>query len=177
MSKDYNQMYEKLVTSDLDFSGMIAYALYKREKRIATKNQRNIDEFVKLKIQPNEIRKYKTDADNLINLFLQAAADEELQKVKNELTKKISAITFNDLPKNSKLKSMLTWHNNGAAGIVGNFWTGVVVAIFVWILSDPEAWQRAKQSAYQEAAELVAVPDITPNNHLNSGASITAPAK
>ena len=158
-------MYEKLVSNESDFSGMIAYALYKSEKRIAIKNQRNIDEFVKLKSQPNEILKYKSHADNLINRFLQAAADVELQNVKHELTQKISAITFNDLPKENKWQSLVRWHNNGAAGIVGNFWTGVIVAIFVWLLSDPEVWQQAKQSAYKAAAELVAVPDIKTQNH------------
>lgn len=168
-------MYEKLVSNSNDFSGMIAYAIYKNEKRTATKNGRNIDEFVNLKIQPNEVRKYKSEADELINRMLQAAADEELNKVKAELGKKIAAITFNDLPKDPNIKSFIKWHNNGAAGIVGNFWTGAIVALFVWLLSDPAVWQQAKHSAYEAAAKLVTISDAQKekaNNHLNSDAPV-----
>jgi hypothetical protein len=180
MSKEYNKMYEKLVSNANDFSGMIAYAIYKNEKRTAIKNGRDISEFVRLKLQPNEVRKFKTDADELINRMLQAAADEELNKVKDELGKKIAAITFNDLPKDSKSKSLIKWHNNGAAGIVGNFWTGAIVAISVWLLSDPAVWQQAKDSAYKTAAKLVAISDTQQeeaNKHLNPDAPDVAPVK
>lgn len=180
MSKNYNQIYEKLVSHENDFSGMIAYAIYKGEKRIAIQKKRDLSEFVNLKTQPNEIKKYKIEADDLINRLLQAAADEELKKVKDELTKKISYITFNDLPKDSKIRSLVKWHNIGAAGIVGNFWTGVLIAIFVWFLSDPVVWQQAKDSAYDAAAKIITVPHRThpeANNNLNSDAPDVAPVK
>lgn len=180
MSKGYNQIYEKLVSNENDFSGMIAYAIYKREKRFAIKNNRDISEFVNLKSQKNELKRYTAEADDLINRLLQAAADEELKKVKDELTKKISAITFDDLPKDSGVKSLLKWHNSGAAGVVGNFWTGVLVAIFVWLWSDPVVWQQAKDSAYEAAAKMIAAPHRTrseANNNLNSDVPDDVPVK
>ena len=147
MSKTYNQMHEKLVKSKQDFTGMIAYSIYKTEKRDAIKNGINVDEFTRLKLRPNEVKKYKSEAEGLVNLFLQAAADDEIKRVKEQLTKEINQITIKGLPKEPWYKKLACWHNSGAAGVIGNFWTGVIVAVFVWVMADQGAWESAKESA------------------------------
>lgn len=154
MTKDYNKIHEKLVSSKNDFTGMIAYSIYKKEKKDAIKNGLDIEEFIKLKAQRNEIKKYKKEAEDLVNIFLETAADKAIEKVKDELTKKITKLTIEDFPSESSYKRLLAWHNNGAAGIVGNFWTGVVIAVFIWIMAEQGAWTNAKESAFVSAKQI-----------------------
>lgn len=147
MSDQYNQMHEKLVKTSEDFTGMIAYSIYKAEKREAIKNGLNIVEFTKLKLQSNEIGKYKREAEGLVNLFLQAAADEKINGIKAELAAKINKLTLDSLPKDPMYKGLFRWHNSGSAGVVGNFWTAVIVAAFVWVFADSSSWNAAKENA------------------------------
>ncbi|MBF7143270.1 MULTISPECIES: hypothetical protein [Pseudomonas] len=56
--------------NEKDFVGMIAYSIYKSEKRQAIKAGRSMTEFTQLKIQANEIKKYKAEAESLANIFL-----------------------------------------------------------------------------------------------------------
>ncbi|WP_165662356.1 hypothetical protein [Oceanimonas sp. MB9] len=160
MSKAYNQMHEKLVKNKQDFAGMIAYSIYKAEKRDAIRRGRNVEEFTKLKLQPNEVNKYKKEAEELVNIFLQTAADEEINKVKEQLIKEVGKITVKGLPSDPLYKKFKSWHNNGAAGVVGNFWTGAIVAIFVWLFADPATWEKAQESAKQAVTNIVAHPTV-----------------
>ncbi|VVN37097.1 hypothetical protein PS662_05229 [Pseudomonas fluorescens] len=147
MGDQYNQMHERLVKTSEDFTGMIAYSIYKAEKREAIKNGLNIVEFTKLKLQSNEIGKYKREAEGLVNLFLQAAADEKINGVKAELAGQINRLTLDSLPKDPMYKGFFKWHNSGSAGVVGNFWTAVIVAVFVWVFADSSSWNTAKDNA------------------------------
>jgi len=155
MSKTYNQMHEKLVKNKNDFAGMIAYSIYKTEKREAIKKGRDVEEFTRLKLQTNEVQKYKKEAEDLVNIFLQAAADDEIKRVKDQLTKEIGRITLQGLPSDPWYKKLRSWHNGGAAGVIGNFWTGVIIAAFVWLLADPDSWRNAKDSAQQTIKNIV----------------------
>ena len=151
MSNQYNQMHEKLVKHKKDFVGMIAYSIYKTEKREAVKGGLDIAAFTKIKSQPNEIKKYRAEAVGLATLFLQAAADDKLKVVQDRLASQISNLTLEALPKEPLRKSLMKWHSSGSAGIVGNFWTAVIVAIFVWAFADQSAWNNAKDSAMKTA--------------------------
>ncbi|AYM88452.1 hypothetical protein [Pseudoalteromonas agarivorans] len=155
MSKEYNQMHEKLVKNKQDFAGMIAYSIYKAEKRDAIRKGRNVDEFTKLKLQTNEVNKYKKEAEDLVNIFLQAAADEEINRIKEQLIKEVGKITVKGLPTDPWYKRLKNWHNNGAAGVVGNFWTGAIVAIFVWFLAEPNTWKKAEDSAKETLQNII----------------------
>lgn len=155
MAKSYNQMHEKLVKNKNDFSGMIAYSIYKTEKRDAIRKGRNISEFTQLKLQPNEVKKYKKEAEDLVNIFLQAAADDEIDRIKEQLSKEIVKISVKELPADPWYKKLFRWHNSGASGVVGNFWTGVIIAVFVWFMAEQGAWDSAVDSATSALSNLV----------------------
>lgn len=165
MSKEYNQMHEKLVKSKQDFTGMIAYSIYKAEKRDAIRKGIDINEFTKLKLQTNEVKKYKKEAEELVNIFLQAAADEEIKKIKDQLITEVVRITVKGLPTDPWYKRLKNWHNNGAAGVVGNFWTGAIVAIFVWVLADTTTWQKSQDSAKEKIQNIVTPSPVSGDTH------------
>jgi hypothetical protein len=148
-------MHEKLVKNAKDFVGMIAYSIYKSEKREAIRNGVDIASFIKLKSQPNEIKKYKAEAEDLANIFLQSAADFRLKSVQTQLAEQINKLTLNNLPKEPAYKGILRWHTSGAAGVIGNFWTAVIVAIFVWMFADQASWDKAKSNAVDAATATI----------------------
>ena len=155
MSKQYNVMHEKLVKSNKDFSGMIAYAIYKAEKRDAIKSGIEVSNFTQIALQPKAIKKYKKEAEDLVNLLLQAAADEKITKVKEELASKITKLTVESLPKDAWYKPVIKWHNSGTTGVVGNFWTAVILAFFVFLFSDANSWDAAKSNAQLKAVQTL----------------------
>ena len=115
----------------------------------------DIATFTQIKSQSNEIKKYRDEADGLANLFLQTAADGRLKGVQSRLAEQINSLTLDSLPKEHMFKSFRKWHASGFAGIVGNFWTAVIVAIFVWAFSDPSTWSEAKDSALKTATAKI----------------------
>ncbi|WP_375320615.1 hypothetical protein [Aliivibrio logei] len=156
MSNNYNKMHEKLVKNENDFVGMIAYSIYKKEKREAVRQgDVDIEQFMKIKLQTSEIKKYRKEATELTNYFLQSAADDEIKKIKEQLVKGINSLTVKDLPSDGHWTKLKNWHHSGAAGVIGNFWTGVIVAIFVWLLADPTSWENAKDSANEKASSFI----------------------
>ncbi|HDS1735205.1 hypothetical protein [Pseudomonas sp. BP8] len=155
MSEKYNQMHEKLVRNKKDFVGMIAYSIYKTEKREAVKGGMDISAFTRIKSQQHEIKKYRAEADGLATLFLHATADEKLKGVQSRLADQINNLTLDSLPKSGMFKRLWKWHASGSAGIIGNFWTAVFVAVFVWAFSDPSIWGEAKDSALKTIASRV----------------------
>ncbi|RKJ84387.1 hypothetical protein D6R50_22255 [Aeromonas veronii] len=161
MPPEYNKMHEKLVKNDRDLVGMIAYSIYKVEKRKAICSGLDINGFTKLKTQPHEIASYKQKAEALANLFLQTAADDEIKKIKNELAAKINNIAMEDLPKDSTWKRFTKWHHSGASGVIGNFWTAVIVATFVYFFSDAGMWEKAKETAVSKF--MMSTPSVPPD--------------
>jgi hypothetical protein len=152
VSKEYNQVYEKLVKNQNDYTGMIAYCIYKDEKRKWIQKGESADQFVKLKLESYELRKYKTQADILLTKAYQANADEEIESIKLSLSKAIIESAKASLSKGIT-SHWLPWHKNVATGILGNFWTGVIAVSFVWILSSPETWKSAVDSAFLTAKQ------------------------
>ena len=146
LSKKYNQVYEKLVKSQNDYTGMIAYCIYKNEKRKWISEGHDADEFVKLKLMTHELAKYKKAADSLLSTAYQANADVEVDKIKKSLANEMITIATHSLD-NSKASRFKNWHHSGAAGVFGNFYSGLIIAVLVWIFSSPESWRNALASA------------------------------
>lgn len=155
MSKKYNQVYEKLVKNKNDYTGMIAYCIYKDEKRKWIQQGENAEQFVKLKLQSHELQNYKTQADALLTKAYQANADEEIESIKLSLSQAIIESAKASLSSKGATTHWLPWHKNVATGILGNFWTGVIAASFVWALSSPETWKNAVDSAFATAKQFL----------------------
>lgn len=85
---DYNEVYDKLVESDVDFVGLIAYGLYKRGKRkhiidfIEKKNKRptnkDIDAYVNMALGQLDI--YKAQAEQVFSKVTAAEVRKELER-------------------------------------------------------------------------------------------------
>ncbi len=146
VSKQYNQVYEKLVKHENDYTGMIAYCIYKDEKRKWIRQGEDADKFVQLKLMKHELNKYEKAADELLTKVFQANADEEAEKIKNKLSQEMINVARDSINKNKKDR-LKSWHHSGVGGVFGNFYTGVIVALLVWIFSSPEAWASAISSA------------------------------
>ncbi|KAA1159523.1 MULTISPECIES: hypothetical protein [Pseudoalteromonas] len=154
MSNQYNKVYEKLVKSQNDYTGMIAYCIYKDEKRKWIQEGHKAEEFVRLKLMKHELKKYEKSADELLTKVFQANADEEADKIQKLLSQEMVAVARKSMNKSRGAK-FWSWHNSGAAGVFGNFYTGAVVAILVWILSTPEAWASAIYSAKETVMRFI----------------------
>lgn len=75
-TKEYNKVYEKLVQSDKDYVGMLAYSIYKKQKQEFIKEHiinnggdipcvEKIKSFHDLAIQPTQIDMYRKQATSL----------------------------------------------------------------------------------------------------------------
>jgi hypothetical protein len=146
VNKKYNQVYEKLVKHKNDYTGMIAYCIYKDEKRKWIRQGEDADEFVRLKLMKHELNKYEKAADELLTKVFQANADVEAEKIKNKLSQEMVNVARDSINKNKKGR-LKAWHHSGVGGVFGNFYTGAIVALLVWIFSSPEAWASAISSA------------------------------
>lgn len=155
MTKNYNQIYEKLVKNKVDFVGMIAYSIYKHEKIAKIKNGENISEFIRLKSDKKEIERYRKESEELFNIFIQFSIDENIKNVKNNLVTEINSITLKNLPKNTPCEIFINWHNSGASGIVGNLWTAIITVIFVWLFSSQKTWENTKENAVNNLTDLI----------------------
>ncbi|WP_024953383.1 hypothetical protein [Cobetia crustatorum] len=155
MTQKYNKIHEKLVINENDFEGMIAYSIYKKEKRDAIKKGFDVDEFTRLKLQANEIKKYKKEANELINIFLQTAIDEKIVSIRSQAFESFEKIAQAEMASKPIWKKFTRWHNNGAAGMFGNLWTAIIIALFVFIMSDPDDWKRTKDNAVDNTFSVV----------------------
>ncbi|MDO5114588.1 MAG: hypothetical protein Q4D58_00685 [Synergistaceae bacterium] len=89
--KDYNDVFERLVSDEADIVGHIAYALYKSEKQEWIKNKKdkgenNIDlsGFVELQTD-KRLEYYRLRADMIINKFAGEVASNALQEEHDKL--------------------------------------------------------------------------------------------
>lgn len=155
MTQEYNKIHEKLVKSENDFEGMIAYSIYKKDKREAIKKGFDMNEFTRLKLQPNEIKRYKDEANKLVNVFLQTAIDEKIVSIRAQAFERFQKIAQAEMPSKTIWRKLADWHNNGAAGIFGNFWTAMIIAAFVFFMSDSDVWQRTKDNAVENSISIV----------------------
>ncbi|EGR4363181.1 hypothetical protein FXE65_03240 [Vibrio cholerae] len=146
MSKQYNQVFEKLVKNQNDYTGMIAYCIYKDEKRKWMQQGNDAEEFVRLKLMRHELNKYKKSADELLTKVFQANADEEAEKIKNMLSKEMVNVARNSLSKR-KRDTFIEWHHGGIGGVFGNFYTAAIVAFLVSLFASPDSWNAALISA------------------------------
>ncbi|MGP6463489.1 hypothetical protein [Pantoea agglomerans] len=91
MTKPYNFIYEQLVSSEDDVVGIIAYSIYKNQKRSFIEqfkkdnggndpNEAQLAPFLALSTSPQQIEFYKKEASILTKNFLAEVLSEDLQE-------------------------------------------------------------------------------------------------
>lgn len=162
MSK--HQTFTKLVTSDTDFVGMVAYTIYKNEKLdwIAKFKERNnrepntteVEQFNLATDSELKIQHYRDLAEERVNDFIDSATIAELTEYKTRLRDDAIIQSTNYLANASK-KSF--WHGVGeniVAGIIG----ASIVTLFqlgVWLYQvkdNPEFKKQATEQLQQTAS-------------------------
>ena len=131
MAGKYNFIYEKLVTSDDDLTGLIAYGIYKKHKiefiaRIKDEEKRNpTDEecqsFFVASSTESQLKKYRNQAETILAETVANVASEEIARYEQDMLKNYRAEIKNCLPSN--------WLTVGLS-ILSSFAFSVIVAVF-----------------------------------------------
>lgn len=112
MEVAYNSIYEKLVISDDDLVGLIAYGLYKRHKiefitsirdnegRVPT--QEECHSFFVSSTTDSQLNKYRDQAETLLYSMVVNVAGEDLDKRENDMLKDYQNNIKAVLPSNKK---------------------------------------------------------------------------
>lgn len=148
-----NRIYSKLVTSQKDFIGMIAYAIYKKEKIKRAEAGEDVKAFVKVKNNSAELKRYKKEAEELMAGLLQLTIQEQTKNIEKQISDDLAS--FMAGKRKGKWSRFFSWHNSGAGGLVGNIYTVLVSVILVYIFSSSDGWNSAKLSAIDAFKKLL----------------------
>lgn len=156
MSK--HQTFTKLVTSDTDFVGMVAYTIYKNEKldwigKFKEKNQRepNANEIEQFNLSTDselKIQHFRDLAEDRVNDFIDSATIAELTEYKTRLRDDVIIQSTNSLANASKKGFLHGVSENVLAGIIG---AGIVTLfqIGIWLYQVKDNPEFKKQAAEQ----------------------------
>lgn len=132
--RKYNCIYDKLVGTDNDLVGLVAYGLYKKHKIEfitnikETSNREPTDEecnaFFIASTADSQILKYRRDAEDLISEIVVGSAEEESRKYEIDMLHDYQRSIRNVLP--SDLKSVFL-------SIIGAFAFSLIAGIFYFI--------------------------------------------
>jgi len=106
MSRQYNYIYQKLVTEDADVAGAIAYSLYKKEKQAFIENfkkqnnkdpeEEDIAKFHEIVSTPTNIERFRLQATGVLGNFMDEALAETIKDIERDCNetnmKKIQAV-------------------------------------------------------------------------------------
>lgn len=187
---EYNIIYDELVKNDRDVVGQLAYCLYKQSKQQYMRtfelrnNRRPTDEEVRNHVECSELPSldlYKHKAEGVLTDLLTHAATEK----QNELEKHFNDRLWKFINRHQHEGfAERSWHSfknlmfGGAGGVVGNFFTTVLVLLFLfWAASNAtrdEFSKSAKESLVSGLAEIIGVA-VTINSPPKSTAVVDAP--
>ncbi|MBM2883143.1 hypothetical protein JFK97_01955 [Chromobacterium phragmitis] len=97
MSSQFNEIFRQLVPpNSSDFVGMVAYALYKKQKiewieRFAsehegrTPTQEDLQHFHRVSTMPSQIQAYREQAVNLLDEFLDYALSDKVEQIRQDM--------------------------------------------------------------------------------------------
>lgn len=132
-NNDYNRVYEKLVESDKDYVGMLAYSIYKKQKQ----------EFIKeYRLSNNGERPKEVDIKNFHSLAIQQTQLEMYRKQATDLTQGLTNAIINS--KKTDIKDFIDGHLNNkgfkhymfgvSQNLVANVLWLIVIGIVAFIL-------------------------------------------
>lgn len=142
-SKNYNKVYESLVTSEDDIVGFIAYGLYKKSKQkyITTFEQkyskRPSDEDISIHVSCSELPSldnYRAEAKRLLELLLEQAVSDKEAKLEEIFQKRLWRYVKDHEPP-SWIDKIYTFIKSSFSGVLGNFFTTVIVILVLYSFS------------------------------------------
>lgn len=93
--KSYNTIYEKLVSNEFDFVGMVAYAIYKKskiayiqahsEKHGELPQDSDLEAFHLNSLSDPQLRMYKITAEDIIKGFVVQIAQDEVKEIEEKM--------------------------------------------------------------------------------------------
>ncbi|MBB1149865.1 hypothetical protein H4K35_06910 [Myroides sp. NP-2] len=136
--RNYNHIYKKLVNSDTDLIGHIAYSLYKRSKiDYIEKNKENgqnlsdedLKHFNEISSSESYIDGYKLKSNLILQSFINTILEEEIKTIKNETvnqqTEILKDVVTTLVPKNMKTIFL---------GLISSFLFALVIAAIAFIM-------------------------------------------
>lgn len=134
--KNYNFIYSELVQDQYDFIGKIAYSIYKedkinyinsfKEKNNREPNSEDLGQFIMISSQPNNIDRYRLEAENLLQMFLEHTLSEAIEENTEKVKDNYALIVRNEV---EKLKPAGFW-----LGIWQNIVSSIVITAFLALL-------------------------------------------
>lgn len=125
--REYNFIYSRIVNDDNDFIGKIAYSIYKEDKiqhinsffenNKRNPNQDELKKFHEISSTDNSIERYRLQAENLLQEFLDNTLSEALNEASEEIKSNQILLIRDEV---SKLKP---------AGFWSGVWQNVIATI------------------------------------------------
>lgn len=139
----YNQTYSLLIQSQDDFVGMVAYALYKKQKSafcqaILAKNgvpptKAELKTFHENTILPVTIQGYREQANNLVNVFLDSSLAQQIVLIEEDVKLGALASEFKTLKDEIlEKKTFVGWVRDVGSNLAVNFLTIIFIAAAVY---------------------------------------------
>jgi len=139
MDQKYNFIYEKLVHSEDDLVGLVAYGIYKKHKiEVITQikesegREPNPDEchsFFVSSTTESQLKKYRNDAESLLSDMVMNAAGEEIKAYEDEMLREYQTNIKKVLPSNAKSISL---------SVLAAFIFSIIAGLFFFLGSTSE---------------------------------------
>lgn len=149
MSSNYNFIYEKLVKTEDDLVGLIAYGIYKKHKiefitKIKKEQQREptYDEcksFITASTTVSQLQHYRIQAETLLSETVATIANEELVRYENEMLRNYKKEISSCIPSNMKSFVLSIF-----AGVVSTLLFLIIAGIFYFIGETSDRSNRIK---------------------------------
>lgn len=132
--RKYNFIYQRLIESNDDLVGLVAYGLYKRHKiefitKIKEKEERDPSDeecnaFFISSTTDSQIAKYRADAESLVSEMVMNVTGEEIQQYEKEMLRDYQNKIKEVLPSNTKSVFL---------SIAGAFAFSIIAGLFYFI--------------------------------------------
>lgn len=139
MAKEYNHVFEKLVSAPDDIVGMIAYCLYKqqkietlnemRESKGADLSEDEIKAFIAFSSTESQLDKYRLQGESILSEMISTIENDELVRFEERMLKEYKQNIKSVLP--SKLESV-------ALSMLAAFLFSVMVGVFFFLTDTSE---------------------------------------
>lgn len=160
MSK-YNFIYEKLVVSEEDLVGLIAYGIYKRHKieyitRIKEEQKREptdeeFNAFFIASTTSSQLEKYRSQAENMLLEMAGNITDNELRQYESDMLRNYKKEISSCVPSN-----WTSFFISIGAGVVSAFLFAIIAGMFYFIgeTSDRSTHDKTKEFIETKAQNL-----------------------